>query len=75
MLNVLRDEEIMPSVKEKMMHYRFYLDAARETLLKGRRLRRGATIELMLPWVMRSPSRPGAHWVWNNGWTMPRAWN
>lgn len=39
MLNVLRDEEIMPGVKEKVMRFRLYLDAARETLLKGRRLR------------------------------------
>lgn len=40
MCNVLRDEEIVPAVKQKIMAYRFFLDAARENLLKGRRLTR-----------------------------------
>lgn len=40
MLNVLRDEETMPIVKQKVMRYRSYLDAARENLLKGRSVRR-----------------------------------
>ena len=40
MLNVLRDEDRMPIVKEKVMVYRLYLDAARENLRKGRRARK-----------------------------------
>lgn len=42
MLNVLRDEEIVPMVKQKVMGYRSYLDAVRENLLKGRSARKSA---------------------------------
>lgn len=40
MLNVLRDEDRMPVVKEKVRGYRLYLDAARENLMKGRKTRK-----------------------------------
>ncbi|HEV2350654.1 MAG TPA: helix-turn-helix domain-containing protein [Terriglobia bacterium] len=39
MINILRDEEIMPMVRKKLGGYRRYLVAARETLRRGRRLR------------------------------------
>lgn len=40
MSNVFRDEEVMPIVKQKAMGFRLYLEAVRESLLKGRRIRR-----------------------------------
>ncbi len=42
MTNVHRDEETMPIIKQMMSTYRQYLTAARETLIKGWRLRRFA---------------------------------
>ncbi|HET7840138.1 MAG TPA: TetR family transcriptional regulator [Terriglobia bacterium] len=42
MVNILRDEETMPIVKETMGGYRRYLAAAREALMAGRRLKKPA---------------------------------
>jgi AcrR family transcriptional regulator len=39
MVNVLRDEDTMPIVKQMLSGYRGYLIEARETLMKGRKLK------------------------------------
>ena len=40
--NLLRDEKTMPVVQERFAAFHDYLEAARETLLAGRRLRGAA---------------------------------
>lgn len=42
MVNILRDEELMPVVKEKLRGLREYLTAAREKLIEGRKMDRAA---------------------------------
>lgn len=42
MVNILRDEELMPVVKEKLRGLREYLSAAREKLIEGRKMDRAA---------------------------------
>jgi AcrR family transcriptional regulator len=42
MFNVLRDEETVPIVKEMLTFYRQFLEGARDTLMKGRKLKEPA---------------------------------